>query len=166
NVNVEFTCTDSTSGAASISATGAATGSSTTNPLDVTVTTEGSGQSVNASCKDAAGNSATTASVTNINIDKTKPVITSGRTPAANANNWNNTNITVSFTCADTGGSGVDTNTVAGATVSTEGENQAVTNTGSCVDVAGNAADPSTVSGINIDKTKPTASAARDVPPN
>src|SRR5439155_440928 len=45
NVNVEFTCTDSTSGAASISAAGAATGSSTTSPLDVTVTSEGSTQS-------------------------------------------------------------------------------------------------------------------------
>src|SRR5205814_5892715 len=32
NVNVEFTCTDSTSGPASISATGAATGSSTSSP--------------------------------------------------------------------------------------------------------------------------------------
>ena len=164
NVNVEFTCTDSTSGAASISAAGAATGSSTTSPLDVTVTSEGSSQSVNGSCKDAAGNSATTASVTNINIDKTKPVITGGRTPAANANNWNNTNVTVSFTCADTGGSGVDTNTVAGATVSTEGENQSVTNTGSCVDKAGNAADSSTVSGISIDKTPPNPPTAVRTP--
>ncbi|PYT99901.1 MAG: hypothetical protein DMG34_20070, partial [Acidobacteria bacterium] len=142
NVNVEFTCSDSTSGLASISATGATTGSSTTSPLDVTVTSEGSGQSVNG----------------------TKPVITGGRTPAANANNWNNTNVTVSFTCADTGGSGVDTNTVAGATVSTEGENQSVTNTGSCVDKAGNAADSSTVSGINIDKTPPNAPTAVRTP--
>src|SRR5207249_10440555 len=118
NVNVEFTCSDSTSGLASISATGATTGSSTTSPLDVTVTSEGSGQSVNGSCKDAAGNSATTASVTNINIDKTKPVITGGRTPAANANDWNNTNVTVSFTCADTG-AGVDSQTTKRTAVNT-----------------------------------------------
>src|SRR5207247_2682311 len=121
-------------------------------------------RSVNGSCKDAAGNSATPQSVTNINIDKTKPVITGGRTPAANANNWNNTNVTVSVTCADTGGSGVDTNTVAGATVSTEGENQSVTNTGSCVDKAGNTADSATVSGINIDKTPPNPPTAVRAP--
>src|SRR5207249_1484179 len=75
NVNVEFTCTDSTSGVVSIAAAGATTGNSATSPFDVTVTSEGSAQSVNGSCKDAAGNSATPASITNMNIDKTKPVI-------------------------------------------------------------------------------------------
>jgi len=45
---------------------------------------------------------------------------------------------------------------VAGATLTSEGENQEVTNTGSCTDKAGNIADSATVSGINIDKTPPT----------
>ena len=103
NVNVEFTCTDSTSGVPSIAAAGATTGNSATSPLDVTVTSEGSAQSVNGSCKDGAGNSATPASITNINIDKTKHVITDNRAPEANANGWNNTNVTVTFTCTETG---------------------------------------------------------------
>jgi hypothetical protein len=65
--------------------------------------------------------------------------------------------VTVSFSCADTGPvqSGIDINTVAGETVTTEGKDQSVTNTGVCIDVAGNTADPVTVSNINIDKTSP-----------
>src|SRR5262249_33760828 len=53
-----------------------------------------------------------------VQIDKTKPVITSSRSSAANANGWNNTDVTVSFSCADVGSvpSGIDTNTVAGQT--------------------------------------------------
>jgi hypothetical protein len=63
----------------------------------------------------------------------------------------------VSFSCEDVGPvqSGIVTNTVAGATVTTEGKGQSVTNTGECIDAAGNTADPVTVSNINIDKTPP-----------
>jgi hypothetical protein len=109
-------------------------------------------------CVDNAGNSAT-ASYT-AQIDKVKPVITGSRLPAANANGWNNTDVVVSFTCADGGDSGIDMNTVAGATVSTEGAGQSVTNSGTCTDKAGNVADAATVSGISIDKTIPTATAS------
>jgi hypothetical protein len=93
-----------------------------------------------------------------IKIDKTKPVITGARSPQPNANGWNNADVVVTFTCAEVGNvqSGLDANTVAGKTVSTEGANQSVTNTGTCTDRAGNVADPATVSGINIDKTPPT----------
>jgi hypothetical protein len=107
-----------------------------------------------------------------VQIDKTKPVITGSRSPAPNANGWNNTNVTVSFSCADVGSvqSGIATNTVAGQTLSSEGAGQSVTNTGSCMDKAGNAADPVTVSSINIDKTTPaiTVSASPTTlwPPN
>src|SRR5262249_21754228 len=52
--------------------------------------------------------------------------------------------------------SGLDVNTVAGRTLTTEGADQAVTNTGDCVDLAGNRALPATVHEINIDKTAPT----------
>jgi hypothetical protein len=97
-----------------------------------------------------------------IGLDRTKPVIIGSRTPPANANGWNNTNVTVSFTCADIGSvqSGIVTNNIAGQTLVSEGANQFVTNTGMCVDAAGNFADPVTVSGIHIDKTNPTISAA------
>src|SRR5207244_574558 len=124
----------------------------------------------NISCQatDSAGNTGASAGSTAmpvvVKIDTVAPVLSATRLTAANVNGWNNTNVTVRFTCADTGGSGVDTNTVAGATVSTEGENQSVTNTGSCVDKAGNAADSSTVSGISIDKTPPNPPTAVRAP--
>jgi len=92
-----------------------------------------------------------------VEVDTTKPVITGSRAPLPNSFGWNNTDVTVSFSCADTGSvqSGIDINTVAGGTVTTEGKDQSVTNTGVCTDVAGNTADPVTVSNINIDKTPP-----------
>jgi len=92
-----------------------------------------------------------------VEADTTKPVITGSRAPLPNSFGWNNSNVTVSFSCADTGPvqSGIDKNTVAGETVTTEGKDQSVTNTGVCIDVAGNTADPVTVSNINIDKTSP-----------
>ncbi len=72
----------------------------------------------------------------------------------------------MNFTCAETGAveSGLDTNTVAGQTLTAEVQNASVTNTGSCVDKAGNAADSSTVSGISIDKTPPNAPTAVRAP--
>ena len=93
----------------------------------------------------------------NVEADTTKPVITGSRTTLSNSSGWTNTDVIVSFTCADVGSvqSGIDINTVAGRTVTTEGENQSVTNTGTCIDEAGNIADPATVSNINIDKTLP-----------
>src|SRR5262249_27831900 len=105
---------------------------------------------------DNAGNQEAPKTLT-VQIDQTKPVITGSRAPAPNAMGWNNTNVTVSFSCADTGSvqSGLATNTVAGQTLSAEGAGQSVTNTGSCVDKAGNVADLVTISGINIDKTPP-----------
>ena len=92
-----------------------------------------------------------------VEVDTTKPVITGSRAPLPNSLGWNNTDVTVSFSCADTGSvqSGIETNTVAGKTVTTEGKDQSVTNTGECIDMAGNVADPVTVSNINIDKTPP-----------
>jgi len=92
-----------------------------------------------------------------VEVDTTKPVITGSRAPLPNSFGWNNTDVTVSFSCADTGPvqSGIKKNTVAGKTLTTEGKNQSVTNTGVCIDAAGNTADPVTVSNINIDKTPP-----------
>ncbi|MBX4200742.1 PxKF domain-containing protein [Candidatus Parcubacteria bacterium] len=92
--------------------------------------------------------------------DVTKPVITGTRLPLANVNGWNNTNVAVSFTCADElGGSGVNVNTVAGDNMTLTGESagQSVSSDGVCTDVAGNVAiTPVTVGSINIDKTAPT----------
>ena len=130
-----------------------------------TVSGAGASQSVTSSgnCGDNAGNAASPSTVSGINIDKTSPVISGSRSPQANAYGWNNSDVAVSFSCADTGSvrSGIATNTVAGATVSGEGAGQSVTNNGACIDKAGNAASPATVGGINIDRTAPQINAGR-----
>jgi hypothetical protein len=77
------------------------------------------------------------------------------RTPAPNANGWNNTDVTVVFTCTDAL-SGLAPGSPPIATVlSSEGMNQPVS--GTCLDLAGNSASAET-SGINIDKTPPALS--------
>jgi hypothetical protein len=135
----------------------------------VTVTGVGAG-STTITLTQGANNTGGTYSLTpaafTVNVaaitDTTKPVITGTRLPLANVNGWNNTNIAVSFTCADElGGSGVNVNTVAGdnMTLTGEGAGQSVSSDGVCTDNAGNVAlTPVTVNGINIDKTNPVVS--------
>ena len=112
--------------------------------------------SVSGTCTDLASNSASL-TVEDIRIDTRAPTIAGSATPGANANGWNDTDVTVAFVCIDDpGGSGIKTDTVAGATLTEDGSGQSVTSAGDCVDVAGNAADPATVGAINIDETPPT----------
>jgi hypothetical protein len=107
-----------------------------------------------------AGNGSFTGEI--YTIDKTKPVISASATTqpgGANytAGDWTNKDVQVSFSCADSG-SGLNTNTVAGATLTASGADQSVTNTGACTDKAGNTANPATFSNIDIDKVAPTIS--------
>src|SRR5665648_1034420 len=92
-----------------------------------------------------------------VEVDITKPVITGSRDPLPNSFGWNNTDVTVSFSCVDTNPVkfAFKINTVAGKTLTKEGKNQSATNTGVLIDAAGNTAHPLTVSNINIDKTPP-----------
>jgi fibronectin type 3 domain-containing protein len=83
--------------------------------------------------------------------DTIKPTITG----TASTNSWTNQNVTVTFSCADTNGSGVVT-CPSPVTVSTEGANQSVTR--SVTDRAGNV-ESATVSNINIDRAIPTIDA-------
>jgi len=99
---------------------------------------------------DSAGNKETVRQET-IKIDKTNPTIVGTRSPDANVYNWDNSNVTVSFTCGDSGGSGIG-NCSEETIISAEGVSQFVE--GQAEDKAGNTAS-FTVSGINIDKTKP-----------
>ena len=156
NVTVHFSCTDAGSGCA--------TTYYTTDGLDPTTSSD-SGNSVILSTEgvytikyfsvDNDGNTENVKTATNtVKIDKTNPIITGSASPDANGNGWNNTDVIVSFSCADAL-SGVDTDTVAGDTLSSENAGQSVINTGTCTDNAGNTADPATVSDINIDKTGP-----------
>jgi len=139
DVTVSFECSDGLSGIASCSGPTVLSG-------------EGADQSVTGWAFDLAGNSAS-ATVSDIHIDKTPPAIVGSRSPDANANGWNNTDVTVSFTCSD-GLSGIDS--CSGPTVlSGEGAGQSVT--GWAVDKAGNSASAA-VGDIHIDKTPPSLS--------
>jgi hypothetical protein len=136
DVTVSFTCGDALSGIASCS------GPSTLG--------EGVSQSVTGNVTDLAGNSAS-ATVSNINIDKTAPTISASASPAANLNGWNNGDVTVTYSGTD-GLSGIDF-CDAPTVLSDEGAGQSAT--GFCTDKAGNSAS-ATVSDINIDKTPPS----------
>jgi len=138
NVTVTFTCSDALSGLAG------------TCPAAVTVTTEGT-TPVTGSVTDKAGN--TSSATVSVKIDKTPPTITAVASSAPNANGWNNSNVTVNFTCADSG-SGIAT-CPAAVTVSTEAANQVVS--GTATDKAGNTA--STSVSVSLDKTPPTITA-------
>jgi hypothetical protein len=94
-------------------------------------------------------------------VDMVPPTIMGEADPAGNAAGWNNTDVTVSFTCTDAD-SGV-ASCSAPTTLSMEGANQSVT--GTATDVAGNSAS-ATVSGISIDKTAPSITASRSAAPN
>ncbi|MGE5262847.1 MAG: PxKF domain-containing protein [Acidobacteriota bacterium] len=139
DVTVNWSCTDNLSGVV------AATTSKT-------VATEGSNQSATGTCTDNAGNNASNTQ-TGINIDKTPPTITFVNRTPANTYGWNNGDVTVNWSCADSL-SGVVAAT-ASKTVATEGTNQSAI--GTCTDNAGNSAS-NTQTGINIDKTAPSLS--------
>jgi len=111
---------------------------------------EGANQGASRTFTDNAGNS-TTASVTGISIDKTAPVVTASRAPAANGWGWNNTDVTASWTATDAL-SGIDGNATASQLFSTECDNDGASRT--FTDLAGNSASAG-VSNIKIDKTAP-----------
>ncbi len=105
-----------------------------------------------ASCSYTDGGGLTaSASVTYAIVDTGDPTISLvSRLPAANAGGWNNTDVTVTWSCSD-GGSGVVAATVT-QTVTADAADQSAT--GTCDDNAGNTASD-TQTGINIDKTAP-----------
>ena len=82
--------------------------------------------------------------------DTTPPTIAASAVPTANANGWNNTSVTVSFSCTDSG-SGVDTgNSSLGNQLLTASG----TATGTCTDNAGNTASATYTA--RIDTAAPT----------
>lgn len=102
---------------------------------------------------DEGGLSADTATVTYRIVDTGDPTIEHTLDPAApNAAGWYKAPVSVKFTCADVGGSGIAS--CGPDTTLHEGADQSVT--GTAVDRAGNTATD-TVSNIDIDTTAPTA---------
>src|SRR5271167_1464991 len=86
NVTVSFTCSDEASGIASC-------------PSPVRVTTNGANQVITRTAKNHAGDTATTSVA--VNLDKTAPVISETISPPPDADGWNNSAVTVTFTCSD-----------------------------------------------------------------
>jgi hypothetical protein len=122
------------------------------------VTAEGAVQTVLGTVFDHAGNTAT--DLAKVSIDKTKPGIGGSRTPVANGNGWNNSDVTVHFDGTD-GLSGI-------AAVTPDavlGEGGGQSRTGTATDLAGNSST-ATVSGINVDKTAPTLVGTPTAGPN
>jgi RHS repeat-associated protein len=95
-----------------------------------------------------AGGSSTITAI--VNSDTVAPTITASASPAPNAAGWNNSNVTVTFNCADAGGSGIASCT-APVTISEEGAG--LTANGVARDRAGN--ETPLVVAVNIDKTAP-----------
>ncbi len=144
-VTVRFTCTDT--GGSGIA----------TCPADQTFSVDGA-TSLNGTTTDIAGNSASSSFIL-VRIDKTAPAAGAIRTPAANANGWNNTDVLVSFACSDAL-SGVAV-AAASSQLTTEGAGQSRSFT--CQDLAGNTAMAAVI-GINIDKTKPVVNSVAATP--
>ena len=97
-------------------------------------------------------------------IDRTAPTVTAAAVTLPDiaaylANTWTNKDVRVTFTCSDTGGSGLtgaSGNQVQDFTVETSGTT--ATFSGTCTDNAGNNAAAATFGPIKIDKTDPTLS--------
>jgi hypothetical protein len=96
-----------------------------------------------------------------IKRDATPPQISSLRSPAPNGYGWNDSDVTVSFSCSDAS-SGLAGACPADVAVG-EGSNQSVT--GSVSDNAGNSASV-TESDINVDNTAPSIQASPSPAPN
>ncbi|MBX6370190.1 MAG: HYR domain-containing protein [Rhodospirillales bacterium] len=144
DVDVYFYCADDLSGVAST-------------PDDVFVTKSGAGQTASGTCTDQAGNAAT-ATFTDIDVDKTPPVLTARATSAGaayTAGTWTNADVVVAFACTDAD-SGVAS---APAPVTVSGEGSGQTASASCTDLVGNTATVS-FGPIDIDRTAPTVTAS------
>lgn len=105
--------------------------------------------------EDKTGNSIT------LKLDKTPPALDGKVTTAPNAKGWYKDDVTVAWTCSDTG-SGLDGTCPADSTVTGEGDNLGAS--ASISDLAGNVTNR-TVDGIHIDRIAPTTTVTvPDVP--
>lgn len=129
-----------------------AVGATTT--VSVPLTGSGSG-SVKYYAVDNAGN-VESANAVALKWDNIAPTVSHTLSPAANADDWNNANVTVTFTAKDDDkGSGV-ANVSAPVTVSTETPGQLVS--GAAKDTAGNVGTDTVT--VKLDKTAPSISGA------
>lgn len=112
---------------------------------------EGAPLTLNATCKDIVGNSGSASY--NVNVDKTKPLISAAATTAPNANGWYKGDVTVQFTCFD-GLSGLAVGCPVDQVLNGEG-NSVSSTAQSVADKAGNISELSNVITVSIDKSAP-----------
>jgi hypothetical protein len=106
---------------------------------------------------DKAGNEETHHTV-QVGIDLTPPTILASKSPAANENGWNKTNVTVHFECADQSGLSGIASCTSDQIITTEGTAQPVQ--GTALDNAGNSVDGYAY--VSIDKIPPTIDGGPD----
>jgi hypothetical protein len=142
DVTVTWSVVDPESGIASSSRCGS-----------TSITTDTAGLALTCSGTNGAGLLNT--NMVTIKRDATPPMIVGSRTPAPNAAGWNNTNVTVSFTCTDNLAGVAPGYPTGGTTLTANTSSAGVTVAGACADLAGNNSGTS-VGPIKIDKTPPT----------
>lgn len=141
NVTVTWSAVDPESGIAS--STGCGSTSVITDTVGLTLT-----------CSATNGANLVSSKTVTIKRDATPPVITGSRTPAPNAAGWNNTPVTVSFTCTDNLSGVAQGFPTGGTTLAANTPATGVTVAGTCMDLAGNVSTMN-VGPIKIDTTPP-----------
>ena len=167
-VVIQFSTSDNLSGVMSSAVTSSTATSTGGASGSMTLTTEGNPVTGSMTATDYSRNTSAPVTSSGFKIDRTPPTISGAARPGANGAGWNNTPVTVSFTCNDPdpakGPAGQQSQLVTGAggctlpvTLSGEGANQNVT--GTATDNAANS-QQATVQPINIDLTPPTVTDA------
>ena len=146
---------------ATFAATDALSGLRSAPEVRQVLTMEGANQSLTQTFTDLAGNTASE-TVSGISIDKTGPVVTTGRSPAANGFGWNNTSVTATFSATDPL-SGLVTPSPVSLVIASEGAAQSRSAT--FTDLAGNSTSAA-VGGISIDTTPPVIAGSSTPLPN
>lgn len=117
----------------------------------ITLVAEGV-HSINYFAVDNEGNREASKTLT-VRIDTAAPTISASASPGPNTNGWNNTDVTISYSCSDiSGGSGVDS---AASSLGDDVLSASGAASGTCVDNAGNSAAATKT--VQIDKTPPAA---------
>ena len=121
-------------------------------PTTISADTAAAGTTLTCSATSEGGPA--TQSVT-VKLDKTKPTISAAGAPPANGAGWNNSDVTVHFTCADALSGIPAAACPADQVLGSEGA--AVSSTAQTVtDAAGNVSDLSNVVTVKLDKTRPS----------
>ena len=144
-VQVSFACSDALSGVAACASS-------------QSLALEGASQSATGEGVDVAGNRASAVAAP-IDIDLTPPIIAASSSPPPNGAGWNDTSVTVTFTCSDAL-SGIASCT---APVTLVAEGAAQSTAGSASDLAGNTAAAAMLS--RIDLTPPVVTYAGNASP-